>query len=67
MIDEYDAETLRLHLANISEKEEALAAAIKGRDDQIRGMLRKGAMPTELGAIAGMSRARIYQIRDGRR
>ena len=67
MINKYDAETLLLHVANIEAKKEALTEAVEGRDEQIRGMLRKGAMPTELGNLIGMTRARIYQIRDGRR
>lgn len=67
MIDPYDAETLRMHAANVEQKQEDLANAVEGRDDQIRGMLRKGAKPTELGALIGMSRERVYQIRDRRR
>ena len=67
MINEHDAETLRRYLAQIQELQDALATAVEGRDNQIRGMLRKGAKPTELGNLAGMTRGRIYQIRDERR
>ena len=67
MIDEADAETLSDHVALIEQRTAELAEAVKDRDDQIRAMLAKGAKPTELGRLAGMSRERIYQIKDGRR
>ncbi|WP_157509577.1 hypothetical protein [Leifsonia sp. Root4] len=67
MIDEDDAETLAIHVALIEQRTAEVAEAVKGRDEQIRGMLAKGAKPTELGRLAGMSRERIYQIKDGRR
>lgn len=67
MIDEYDAETLAMHLENVQAKTEALDAAKTGRDDHIRAMLGKGAKPTELSKVAGMSRERIYQIKQHRR
>lgn len=67
MIEPYDAETLQMHLANVAQKQDDLNTATRGRDEQIRGMLRKGAGPTALAALVGVSRARIYQIRDSRR
>lgn len=67
MINEYDAETLELHKANVAEKEQALEKAKAGRDDHVRALLAKGAGPTELGRLSGLSRERIYQIKDRRR
>ena len=40
---------------------------ITARDDLIRARLAAGASPTELAKEAGLSRARIYQIKDRRR
>lgn len=64
MIDPYDAHTLDLHQQKIARIETDLQAAKNARDEQVRGMLRKGAGPTELGKMLGVTRARIYQIRD---
>ncbi|MCU1418746.1 MAG: hypothetical protein JWP32_2920 [Schumannella sp.] len=67
MISDYDAETLDLHRANVAEKTEALEQAKAGRDDHVRALLAKGVGPTELGRLTGLSRERIYQIKENRR
>jgi DNA-binding phage protein len=67
MISDYDAETLALHTANVAEKTEALEEAKNSRDQFVRELLGKDARPTELARLAGLSRERIYQIKDSRR
>lgn len=67
MINDYDTETLELHKANVTEKEQALEIAKNGRDDFVRALLAKGVGATELGRASGLSRERIYQIKDRRR
>jgi helix-turn-helix protein len=67
VINEYDAETLDLHRQNVAEKEQALAEAKSARDEFVRSLLAKGAKPTELGRTAGLSRERVYQIKQRRR
>lgn len=67
MIDPTDAKTLTRQLAKIAKIQEGLDEAIAERDDLVRAMLTKGAGPTELGDLLGVTRARIYQIRDRRR
>lgn len=67
MISDYDAETMTMHATNVAEKTDALERAKTGRDDFVRKLLEKGARPTEIGRLAGLSRERIYQIKDGRR
>lgn len=67
MISDYDAETLALHTANVADKTQALETAKTDRDEFVRELLRKGARPTEIGRLAGLSRERIYQIKDSRR
>lgn len=37
------------------------------RDQRIRDLLESGASPTELAQATGLTRVRIYQIKDGRR
>jgi hypothetical protein len=63
MISEYDAETLRLHAANVAETLASLNKATKDRDDAIRDILNAGGLPTETGRIVGLSRGRINQIK----
>lgn len=67
MIDSYDTETLDLHRQNVEQKEAALEAAKTERDEFVRALLAKGAMPTEIGRVAGLSRERVYQIKQRRR
>ncbi|RJT88107.1 hypothetical protein D6T64_12010 [Cryobacterium melibiosiphilum] len=43
-----------------------LADVAKSRNKLIRHMLRLGATPSELSHVTGMSRMRIYQIKDGK-
>lgn len=66
-ISEYDAETLDLHRQNVAAKEAALEQAKADRDEFVRGLLTKGAKPTETARIAGLSRERVYQIKERRR
>ena len=44
-----------------------LTAATEARNKTIRDLLLLGATPAELSQVTGISRMRIYQIRDGRR
>jgi DNA invertase Pin-like site-specific DNA recombinase len=67
VINEYDTETLDLHRLNVTQKEAALEAAKRDRDEFVRSLLAKGAKPTELGRAAGLSRERVYQIKEHRR
>jgi hypothetical protein len=57
-------EDLRLELRRTARQ---LAALIAQRDDLIRRGLTAGIRAVELAADAGLSRGRVYQIRDGRR
>lgn len=66
-LSEYDSETLDLHRRNVEEKEAALETAKADRDEFVRSVLGKGAMPTEVGRAAGLSRERVYQIKQRRR
>lgn len=43
-----------------------LKADAAGRDNAIREALKLGATAIELGKLTGLTRARIYQIRDGK-
>lgn len=67
VINEYDTETLNLHRQNVEAKETALTDAKAGRDEFVRELLGKGVKPTELGRAAGLSRERVYQIKQRRR
>lgn len=67
MINHYDTETLELHRQNIEQKEAALESAKSDRDDFVRALLGRGAMPTEIARVAGLSRERVYQIKQRRR
>lgn len=67
VIKPFNAETLALHKAKIEHCERELVNAKAARDNFIRGMLEKGESPTETATAAGISRIRVYQIRDHKR
>lgn len=67
MITPQDAATLAVHTGDVADAADALEVAKSRRDAFVRKLLRGGAGPTEVGRLAGLSRERIYQIRDGRR
>jgi hypothetical protein len=67
VINDYDAETLDIHRQLVDAKQAALDKAKNDRDEFVRDLLIKGAKPTELGRIAGLSRERVYQIKERRR
>lgn len=65
MISEYNTETLQLHSENVANKQAALAKATQDRDEVIRAVLERGdGLPTEVGRITGLTRGRIYQIKN---
>lgn len=59
-----DAEEIRAELREVVAQLEALA---RRRDDLIRRGLGGGVRPVDLVSDAGLTRSRIYQIRDRRR
>lgn len=63
---EHEAEAVRL-LVKISQAEEAMAQAVRHRDEAVRQMLDEGVPVTVVAAALGLTRSRVYQIRDGRR
>lgn len=54
-------------LVNVEATANALDHAERERDEAIRAAIKAGASVISIAAAAGLSRARIYQIRDGRR
>jgi hypothetical protein len=67
-ISEWYALSQLTHTMHSRDKARRIADDIdETRDRQIRDALRAGIGVTELMQITGLSRARIYQIRDGRR
>lgn len=54
-------------ITNIVAAAHRISAAEKDRDDAIRRAVAAGHQVTAIANAAGLSRARIYQIRDGRR
>lgn len=67
MLTDHDRETLTMHAAKIVALKTDIEAAARARDVDIRGALKAGASTVEIGGLTGLTRARIYQIRDGRR
>lgn len=51
----------------VEDSARALESAEKDRDEAIRAAITAGASVISIAAAANLSRARIYQIRDGRR
>ena len=63
-LNETDTNTLR-YLAQVVKEETAeLERMKKDRDDAIRFALQMGAYPTEITKATGLTRARIYQIKE---
>ena len=62
MVTESDKE----YLTHRREILEMVASVITERDRMIRKLLDTGESPTELAKLAGLTRARIYQIKDSR-
>lgn len=54
-------------LAAVGDAARAMATAERDRDEAIRAAIKTGASVIDIAAEADLSRARIYQIRDGRR
>jgi hypothetical protein len=54
-------------LIDVEATANALGHAEKARDEAIRAAIKAGASVISIANAAGLSRARIYQIRDGRR
>jgi len=67
MLTDRDRDYLTELAATRSAHADQLAATDELRDNAIRDALDHGSKPTELGRIFGLSRERIYQIRDRRR
>jgi hypothetical protein len=56
----------RLH-REVRAAEVALAEATERRDDAVRALLAQGFSAPALASSLGLTRSRVYQIRDGRR
>jgi len=67
MLQDQDRAYLERLASTIAAAQTELDLASANRDDAIRFALESGAGPTELAHIFGLTRARIYQIKDGRR
>lgn len=67
MLSDTDRTYLEGLATRIAEAEEAVAKLIADRDEAIRLALEGDGKPTELGRIFGLSRERVYQIKDRRR
>lgn len=66
MITEENASILKDWADAARDLERRHHEAVKGRDAAIRGALKLGAGVAEIVRLAGVTRARVYQIRDGR-
>lgn len=54
-------------VAALRQAEEVVAEATRRRDDAVRGAIADGVPVTAIAEQAGLSKARVYQIRDHRR
>ena len=61
------ADEIRANRAKRQEAMECIARIDAELAELIKRALAEGLGPTEIARIAGMSRERVYQIRDGRR
>lgn len=61
-----EAEAKRVRVA-IAKAEADVAARVAQRDNLVRSMLAEGVRVATLAEAFGLTRSRVYQIRDGRR
>lgn len=67
MMDADDVANIKGWFELVRAAEERARETAEGRDMAIRRVLAAGAKIKEITDITGLSRARVYQIRDGRR
>ena len=67
MLSDENAKIVTEYAKKVTILTEKLSKATAERDGIIRDALLGDAMPTELSRLTGISRMRIYQIRDRRR
>lgn len=57
-------EVLRERVAAVVAAEAELAAAVAARDDAVRDAIEAGVPVAQIAEVGGISRMRVYQIRD---
>ena len=67
MLSDENAKIVTEYAKKVTDLTEKLSKATADRDGVIRDALLVEAKPTELSRLTGISRMRIYQIRDRRR
>jgi hypothetical protein len=60
-------DALRQAVEALREAEEVVAEATRARDDRVRQAIADGVAVVSIAETTGLSKARVYQIRDHRR